>query len=142
MTSCKSSRTILNLTNTYVPSVNNTSINLLDRSSSVMNRKSKILGKYIGDDMHTNGLTEQHKITFKDSDEVANYLQKVYLTKEEKKTTKLNLNLSRLHIAKTYSTMLSKALRHLDFKALNYLNLSNNCLSGKALEEISRNLPE
>lgn len=108
MISFKSSRTILNLNNTNALSVNNnTSINLLDRSSSVMNRKSKIIGKYIGDDMHTNGLAEQYKLAFKDSEEVANYLQKNYLTKEEKKTIKLNLNLSRLHIAKTYSTMLS-----------------------------------
>jgi len=119
-------------------------MSLFDRSSSVAIGRSntRISGKYIGGDMHTNGIAEDYKITFKDSDEVANYLQKNYLTKQEKKTTKLNLNLSRLHIAKTYSTMLSKALKHEDFYSLNYLNLSNNFLSGTALAEISRNLPE
>lgn len=143
--SCKSSRTATNISSKGRNNQDNThgSMSLYDRSNSVVlgRTNNKIGGKFIGGDMHTNGIAEEYKITFKDSDEVANYLQKNYLTKEENKSSKLKLNLSRLHIAKTYSTMLSKALKHPDFDTLHYLNLSNNFLSGTALQEISRNLP-
>lgn len=105
-------------------------------------------------DNHNNGITEfeigqpYEKVFFKDSDEIATYLQQNCLIKSQEKShpssssfKKQNLNLSHLSISKTYSTMLAQALQHEDFSNLNSLNLTGNNLSGHSLTLISTHLP-
>ncbi|KAL4479131.1 hypothetical protein ABPG72_008961 [Tetrahymena utriculariae] len=103
---------------------------------------------------HKNGLTENEnkkpfdKVAFKDSNEIAKYLQKNMISAQSQndddnnQEEKQNLNLSRLQISKTYCEMLAQALKHPDFENLSFLNLQDNNLTGSALTLISQNLPK